>query len=216
MNAQQIHVAPHNRTTRLAELGLTEEQLRRAVEIGDAQRQACTALHPAGLPGMVQWGWTTSGLREQLLPLGWRLSREGGLETVISPDDTIAIIVGMGDRGTGDEAAFLYSKYPRGPSGIIAVLENNTGQPTFNFDGRVLCAGEYGLRRQTWMLLVHSTPEEIRCELAQPRKIDERDYKIVEWFERIPLPTIQRDDGPHGGSADDEPDLDIDVKRRAG
>lgn len=201
---------------RLALLGLTVAQLHDAIEFGDGYRQECEpGLDPASLGGFMHWGKSVRRLRETLIPLKWRAASDGGLETVVSDDESIALAVCSGDEATGDPERTPQTRYPKGPSAIIAVLRNNNGQGTFKFDDRVLSAAQ-GARRNTWMLLIFSTEHDIRAELSLPRGLSTTGRKITSWFERIALPPIVRDGKPIGPIADDEDDIDFDVKRRTG
>lgn len=217
MRLPLVHSQPHTVADRLAQLGLTAEQLRRAVEFGDAARRACTEFDPAWFPGMAQNACTIRSLRESLVLEGWSAVRQGGLELVVAKDGGHALTVGSGDAATGDPdpTHVPQSRYDKGASTIRAVLNNHPGQGTFSFMNRVLTAQE-GVDRDTWLLLLHSTPNEVRYELSLPKTISHDDYKIVNWHERLTFPPIARDAVPPATPrADDQDDIDVDVKRRA-
>lgn len=205
------------RLTRIGGGGLAHAMLRKSVEIGDAKRQSCTKLDAAGHGGMSQYSGTLRSVREELLPFGWRAAREHNLELVISPDDSTAIMVGSGNAltGTKDPGQVPSSRYPRGAVTIVAVLNNNNGQTRFSFDDRILTAGQYGIRRTTWVLLLYSTRTEVRYELSQPMRVSSDGYKIVDWRDRLVFDPIVRDAAPTMQQAEDEDDIEIEVHRRA-
>jgi len=215
MNSSTVCVPPGDADARLALLDLSVKSLHEAIEFGDGYRQECEpGLDPAALGGFMHWGKTVRRLRELLIPRLWRAANDGGLETVVNEAETVAIAVCAGDEATGNPERSPQTRYPRGPASIIAALRNNNGQGKFVFDDRVLRASQ-GLKRNTWMLLVYATEHEIRAELSLPRSLSETSRKIVGWHERIVLPTIIRDGKPIGPTADDEDDIEFDVKRKA-
>src|SRR4051812_10109470 len=88
---------PHEVATRLAALGLSEEQMRHAIDRGVAERRSCTRFDPPSYPGIVQWARTHRALRESLVPDGWEANDAGNFSTVISPDQLSAITISTGN-----------------------------------------------------------------------------------------------------------------------
>jgi hypothetical protein len=203
-------VEPKLVSARLAELGVTAEQLLDGVRAGELARASCTPHDPRLLPGVLAWGRTVRGLRERLCPLGWVRSEERSLATVGSPDGQITIGVSTGDEATGVESRSPRTKYPKGPATIAAVDQNQLWlaivEPPATSDDTS--------DRVTWILLIHRAKNEVRSELSLPAAIGD-DGRIDSWSERIILPVIALDQGgPDDGGADDEPNVDVEVSRR--
>src|ERR1700733_5742138 len=68
----QKFIQPQDVHSRLAELGLTEHVLWDAVRRSELAFRNSTANHPPLYAGFVSWAEAVRGLREVLLPSGWR------------------------------------------------------------------------------------------------------------------------------------------------
>jgi len=197
---------------RLAVLGLTVDALRDAVGMGEAARNSCTANDPAIAPGFLAWAKTTRGLRDGLAPADWRRSSDGGLETVVSPDGKLAIVVATGDEATGRIAGSPKTKYSKGPATAAAIEQN---QLSFLFaTPEPIVPGPVPSERVTWLLLIARGTDEVRCELSLPKAIGD-DGKVETWAERIILEPVGCDAEPAVTPADQEPDIVVEVSRRA-
>jgi len=159
------------------------------------------------------------GLREYLLPLGWERSDENNYSLVINPTGAIAIAVATGDDSTGCQEAEPSTKSSKGPSTVEVVFNNQqqfelpfvfppvpaAARPTSEEDQRI-----------TWILLVHRSQNEVRCELSLPTSMS-ADGRVNGWRERIILRAIPT--GPEDmvivPPQSQLPDIEIDVKRRA-
>ena len=69
-----IHFEPWDVNNRLADLGLEQQSLIRAVQAGFSAWASCTANHPPSAPGYFAWAEAVRTLREQLRPSGLSLS----------------------------------------------------------------------------------------------------------------------------------------------
>ncbi|WP_413612909.1 hypothetical protein [Bdellovibrio sp. HCB-110] len=171
-------------SSRLTDLGLTEEILKQAVEAGERARLSCTENHPRTTPGFISWAEMVKVLRDRLIPLKWTKNDGGGLPTIVHPQRKISIAVTTGDEGTGIEAAELKSKYPKGAA-TAAVVEQNFSQ--LCFDDTLL--GPRTVKKifgsmLTWYLVVRRLPHEVRFELSLPSGLSESG-QVIEWKERI-------------------------------
>lgn len=196
---------------RLALMGLSVDALRDAVAMGEAARNACTANDPTIAPGFLAWARTTRGLRELLAPTGWRRSSEGGLETVVAPDDKLAVLVATGDEFTGRVAGSPKTKYPKGPATVAAIEQN---QLNLFPDLEPVVPGPVRVDRLTWLLLISRGVGEVRCELSLPAAIGD-DGRVESWWERVILAPVALDAEPAVMSADQEPDIVVEISRRA-
>ena len=201
---------------RLAALGLDEDTLRRAVLQGEIHRRACTPNDPGMMCGILRWGKTVRSLRDSLSRRGWTSGRDGGYETVDRPDGALSIVVMTGDSLTGvvDDYCSPRSQYPKGSATVRAIRQNNL-QTRFSFYDLRSDPGPEAVPWATWVLLVHTGRDEIRCELSLPESLDSVG-RIFKWRERIVLDSVPREDDPIGRTADDEDDIDFDVDRIAG
>jgi hypothetical protein len=213
MPAQPLVIEdPLDVAARLSKLGLTVTDLAEAVKIGYLGRSTCTDNDPPSLPGVILWGHTTRGLREQLMPKRWEKSDAGNYSTVISPDHTIAIVVATGDDGTGKASRSPKTSYPKGSATVAAVAVNRAQLDLFNANSTERQGG-----LMTWVLLVaHEAGYGVRSELSLPFEIGD-DFRIEAWRERIILPPLE-DDGGEAARRDAQPGptFDVDVIRRIG
>lgn len=201
----------HNR---LAELGLEEARLRDAVRRGQFAWSTCTANHPPLIPGIWAWGETVRALREYVLTIGWSRSDENNYSVVLSPDERIAIAVATGDEGTGRAYVSPSTKAPKGPSTVEAVAANQLLLDLFEaLEPRVESSSGHSEDRATWILLIHRTQNEVRCELSLPSSIGD-DGRIDGWQERILLTPVPVDNEPTEVLPPPMQDVEIEIKRR--
>lgn len=215
---QTIRVEGNEVYDRLAELGLEETPLADVVRRGYIAFISCTANDPPLYPGFTAWAHMVRSLREYLLPKEWERCDENNYSLVINPAGTIAIAVATGDEATGLADKTPTTKSSRGTCTIEAVTVNQS-QLNLSFDFPPLPApmrpANRDDKRLTWILLVHRSTNEIRCELSLPLSMGS-DSRIEYWQERIILGSIQIDPQlleiiPPPPM----PDVTVDIKRRA-
>jgi hypothetical protein len=177
---------------RLAELGLSTENIARALRRGDQQTMTCTALDPPIMEGLLRWGRTTAFLREELIPAGWSFDNPRNLARTIHPSGEFAIVVATGDEGTGLAGHEAGPRHAKGYATEQAIHAN--GQLSFEF-GSLLHVSQQGQAAglgalQTWFLLYHAEPDCFRVELSLPEAFE--GGRITRWTERILLPPVPR------------------------
>jgi hypothetical protein len=209
---------PSDVRDRLAELGLEEEPLRDVVRRGYLAYITCTANHPPLIPSIWAWGETVRALREYVLPLGWRRSDENNYSVVIDSADRVTIAVATGDEGTGRKDALPSNKARKGPNTLDAVSANQLQLGFMEQESRPAPAqssksSNHSVERTTWVLLIHRTMDEVRCELSLPLSMV--DGHIDGWRERILLGPIPLDGDLVEVVPPVQPDITIEVKRRA-
>jgi len=212
-----LRVEPWDVQARLAQLGLEEEPLRDVVRRGYLAFITCTANHPPLIPGIWAWGETVRALREYVLPIGWRRSDENQYSVVIDPKGRIAIAVATGDEGTGRRDLLPSTKAPKGPSTIGAVNANQLQLSLFSEPPSIpapVDSADDNDERVTWLLLIHRVSAEVRCELSLPFSMG-ADGRIDGWQERIILGSVPLDGDLVEIVPPPQPDITIDVKRRA-
>lgn len=224
-----VHEEPGAVQSRLAELGIPDEQLLRdAVAEGEVLRSSFHSNVPAMAIGCARWGTIVGGVRTRLVPHGWIASSRGRLEETLNPDTRVSIVVSTGDEVTGlNGVEDPRTKYPKGAATKDAIEKNNVQLSLWSMPGLkpdispavggsatdVGAADSDGV--MTWVLLVVRVDDEIRCELSLPYGIG-IDNVVQSWAERIILKPI-----PLDGSSKVEvvpveptPEIDVQVTRR--
>lgn len=196
---------------RLALLGLKESSLREAMMQGYLARARLTANHPRIFHGTSTWAETVASLRELLRPDSWEKSDIGNYELTLNSTQDIAIQVVTGDEGTGLPQAMPSNKCPKGRNTIEAI-NNNHQLDLFEELIPLACRGIKNL--STWILLYRIATDEIRCELSLPSTISE-EGKIRGWKERIILRPLYRGEKPFEVRPTQNPEIDIEIKRKA-
>ncbi|CAN7336205.1 hypothetical protein LJR029_005734 [Caballeronia sp. LjRoot29] len=213
------HIEAGDIGSRLTQLGLNEVRLAEIVKRGYVAFASCTPNDPPLFPGFSAWATMVRGLREYLLP-EWQRSDENNYSLVVNSAGTVAIAVATGDDATGRADAQPTTKSSKGPSTADAVNSNQLQLDLVFPPAQVppqARPGHLDVQRITWILLVHRAHGEVRCELSLPTSMG-LDGRVDGWQERIILGAIPTDPAileitppspPH------QPDIDVDVKRRA-
>ena len=214
---RRIYIEPHDRTRRLAQLGLEETDLLQAVQVGQLQRMSCTPHHPIPYAGLSAWAETIKTLRDLYIPKGWHKQDPRGLPIVLSPDWDMAIAVATGDEATGREDCEPCTKSPKGPQTETAISNNQLCLfAETEFAQEIKDREQQGLI--TWLLLIHSDSHnrEVRCELSLPVGMNE-EGRVDGWDERIILGSIPFDADELEIPNDEtpqSPNIIVNVKRR--
>jgi hypothetical protein len=179
-------------TSRLAELGLTPEDLEYALRGADAEARTWSPSAPPVMPGLARWAKTNELLRLRLLPRGWTQDNPHLLPRTISPDRTHAIVATAGDAATGLPHANPSTRYAKGNETVKAVEANI--QLAFDFAGLFNwpAPSDHGTPEPalgTWLLLYNPAETEIRAELSLASAISATGF-VGAWRERIILPVI--------------------------
>lgn len=213
----QVHVESSEVVSRLTQLGLEESQLTEVVKRGYLMFVSRTPNDPPLYPGFSAWAMMVRALREYLLAEGWERSDENNYSLVINPVGTVAIAVATGDDATGYADAQPATKSSKGPRTAGAVTSNQLQLdlvfPPVEVAELPPVSDE---QRMTWILLVHRAQGEVRFELSLPTSMGP-DGRVDEWQERIIFGAIPTD--PEmlevvPSSPPDQPDINVDVKRR--
>lgn len=206
-------------TRRLAQLGVTAEELTQTLSTGYGHAAGCTDHDPRSLPGTLVWGKGIGHLRDLKRRAGWRPARHSNYETAVHSSGTHQIALASGTSQTGvPDGLPPRTRTPKGPATSRAVKRNrqlplDMGQgDVFSGPGVESFAEQ---DRATYLLLHYLDVEAgvIRSELSRPDAMEGKN--ISSWRERIMLPTL-----PFAGQIEFEDDLpseeiDVDVRRRA-
>jgi hypothetical protein len=205
--------ADQDATSRLEQLGVDPEWLRRALLRGDAECRTVSSLAPVGFSGSTRWGRTAEYFREDAVSSGWLQDDARNVARSIHPSGEHCIVVTTGSPGTGVESAKPTTKYPKG-SGTASCVEQNY---MLDFDADDLRrmgvppAAEHPMA--TWLFMFVVEGNVIYSELSLPDAISD-DGVIISWVERIILKPI--DLGPAAPLEDEGPrqPVDVPVSRR--
>lgn len=198
-----------NALDRLSQLGVPMTALTESVWQGYLARSRTTPNHPRIFRGMAMWGEAIAVLRDQLRSHGWFKSDRGNYELVVNEQEGIAIAVATGDEATGVIGATPSNKCPKGQNTVDAIDANNQ-QDMFS---ELLPAIEEVQGLTTWVLLMHLSADEVRCELSLPSSIS--NGKINGWKERIILPSMPLDNDSIEIEVPELPDIEVPIKKKA-
>jgi hypothetical protein len=179
--------------SRLADFGLTGEDLHLALRGADAEARTWTRLAPPAMSGIARWGKTNELLRVRLLPRGWSQDNPNCLPRTISPDGKFAVVATAGDVMTGLPDARPATKYAKGLETARAIERNV--QLAFDFPGIDIAGALSAVVNShaalvTWLLLYHATRTQICAELSLANGISPRGH-VDAWAERIILPPVE-------------------------
>jgi hypothetical protein len=206
---------PH---TTLAALGLRESVLRQALLAGASRAAECTVNHPASAAGFYSWADTFAALAEMLILEGWTKTEVRNLPVLLSPDNSVGLIVSTGDDHTG-KATWEPAKKTTGPQTVEFVKNNRIRQlqiPGLAHNAMYGTSPEYDW--DTWVLLFYRDVgrQELRAELSRPVGFN-GDLKAGHWAERLMLEPISLD--PEVAittevSEQSGPDIEVEVTRK--
>jgi hypothetical protein len=175
-------------TKRLAELGLSEEDLRNPLDLARADAQLCTELDAPTAPGFMFWTRANRYLREQLIQSGWQWTNRDSILRAIAPGGRFAITALSGSGDVGIEGGKVRTRNEKGSAMAVLVRynyfvlggpQNNDALPDLEM---VLPVFESDMM-PTWVLLYKWTREGIMLELALPSDMFGR--FVNRWREHI-------------------------------
>lgn len=184
-------------------------------QVGEAAlraRENSSPLSPPTFPGTAGWAASVVMLRQLCLPRGFRAADPGNFSMTINDDKRFYIVASTGDEHAGHQSHKLPStKTPKGMKTSEAVRRQLAFWPAPDEHEKAL----FGLEGYTgFWLLMNFGLRSVHLELSSPAQIE--GGKIVDWHERIILPSISF--GPEGDfiapkDGDFGPDFDVPVKR---
>lgn len=156
-----------------------------------------TDYHPVIHGGSSAWFEIVRSLRELLLPQGWEILYEEGLDKTVNDDLGLSIICTSGNAGVCrspfDEGPLLMSKNEKGGS-FKRALEHNRSLIPDLFEDQDFLRSKVD-NNSTWALIYHidKTEKELRAELSLPISLTSQD-KIGQWQTRLFLGSISLDE----------------------
>jgi hypothetical protein len=221
---RSIHSFEDDAESILNSMGLRREILSEVCQRGLAQYLTATVHHPQNAAGSFFYHEAVRSLRDLLISSGWEHVSDG-LELTFNSDRKIAIAVSSGNVNVGDRLRRPAFKYPKGPRTGAAVAGNTKQLNLFegfaNLQAYILPIPpqRVGFERfQTWWLLHYVDPisGKMKAELSLPIAIAGLD-ETNQFEYRIILDSINPSDDlniTHEGDGDDNPDLDVDVRKK--
>lgn len=193
--------------SRLAQLGVTRDELLGAIHAGLVDMEGCTELDPITLPGTIIWGRAIRRLRELKVVQGWRPENRQNVPLTVDPNAGIALTVSSG-VGVGRPDRTPRNKNPKGTATGRCVRVNHlTLFPEHESIRLVPSPSDL----ETWLLLVEVESrleaDNVWAELSLPLRVDQAGY-ITDWDERILLGSVGLDDEPATSGEDPGSDLD--------
>ncbi|UFQ17119.1 MULTISPECIES: hypothetical protein [Streptomyces] len=187
-----VHVENPRVRDRLAELGLSAEEIENALRRAEAERSFCTPLDPLSLPGNIFWGRTVRFLRETYVRKGWASASPSNVPLLVAPSGDFAITASSGSAETGYAALTPSTRYAKG-NAVMKRVETNRQLLLFGERDPEAEQQDVGDGIPTWFLLYHHAKTDqgtrLHAELSLPNEPGSRG-KISSWYERIILPWI--------------------------
>ena len=214
MPSTTIYSQPWDVENRLEQLGLSTDILLKAAEAGYRGLISRTDNDPPTVKGYIAWADTLRGLRDELIPAGWKRDNSQNFSRTFSEEYRISIIVATGDSGTGRSHLSPKTRSSKGQLTAQAIFHNNLQGTLKGFlpeeETKAIPLSKY----ETWIFLVDTTVTEVRAELSLPSVI--RDGEILGWRDRIILPPLEVDPTAWKVNPDDDlgPDFDVLVRRK--
>jgi len=197
--------------SRLIEVfGFEAEHVRDVIMQGIFARRTSTRHHPRTYPGLTQWANTVRALRDKITPLGWSTSDDNNFPLCVHPSGNIVIAVQTGDADTGISANTPSNRAAKGTNTEQAIWANQ--KQLLLFDEFPDTLANNAESRIMWVLLYHTTDNEIRYELSLPSNIV--GGKIRSWQERLVFPAITLDQVDIEIGDDNGQEFDINVERK--
>lgn len=188
---------------------------------GFEARLEITPSHAPTAAGTYHWHEFVASLRSELLTRGWSRKDHKNCPFIISPDGAVTILVMTGNEDTGKQFGTPRNQADKGAVVNEAVLQNQAQYELF--ENAAISALERGKNgTQLWVLLYHVDRDfsdltqvlykEIRAELSLPNKFDRK--KIMNWAERLILPSIVIDPSPEIAQPVPSAPIDVPVQRK--
>ena len=154
-------------------VGLTPEIIQNIAMAASAARVDSLAVDPCNAPGIQAYIYGVRSIRLQLLPLGWRMSRVGNIESTINDELGIQLCFQNVDQACRD-------RYPQ------AISEKGSGSRKLIYDGRQSelfknfsksTSKKYGATPIVWVICVSVDEKNNICaEVSCPEIFDGKQY----------------------------------------
>lgn len=196
----------------LAGMGIQGETLERALRRAFVRSRAVTPWHARNAQGTYFYHELLAALRYELVVQGsWTMDSTNNIESTISPDGRIAILVWSGNPDTGNPLKIPAPRREHGHPSLRRAIDNQqlsvlpeAGRPR-------------GHKQETWVLLHYQDQDIVKAELSLPLGADLARRVVRGWRPRLILPPTELTTQVLGEDVDHrEDDINIRVERRGG
>lgn len=160
---QVIVTVPRQVDQALRDVGLTREIVREVALAAAGGRADALAVDPSGTPGMLSYIRGVRTMRLKLLPLGWKVSREGHVESTVNHKLGIQLCFQNVDRACGDKDPQAISSKGSASRNLI-----KSGQMDL-FDTDDKSADGIGRTPTVWLICVSVNDDSVRAEVTCPK-----------------------------------------------
>lgn len=214
MSKTKILLEPGTSASAMSASGLSEDIIRKAIELGVRTYKKATPFHPKTHGGSSAWGEVVASIRQDLKLKGWSLLDQNGLSMVCHKDSGISIVISSGDKQTGLEDGFPSSRNSKG-----AATSNFIDLNYDLFKDEIVSSEEQADLSKTYVLLYFFDfdKKEARFELSLPTEMNAKGY-IKGWKERMIFGPISLNAEPKfedDARAEFNDDVDIDILKKA-
>ena len=201
MNATLL-ADPIEAGNRLAQLGLSKEQLCEGIDAMVGARASCTENDPPATPGFTSWSSGIRRMREVLILNGWEKCDDDQIPSVYNRELNVKLVVCNTDDGTGLIDAMPQQRSRKGP-GTEKTVSANQGSLgdilTSTLNRKALKIVPFSTPSASggavsWYLCVYDEGDSLRAELSCPSDIENGFFRG--FFERILL--VGKDDNYKG------------------
>lgn len=209
MRSGTILREPAEVNDRLAELGVTKDELQEVVASAVAARNDAVDHDPSNAAGWLAYCYGTRKLREIYCPKEWILDRSGGVESVIHPETGAKLVYQNADCAAREDR----EPQPVSAKGEASkALINSVNGDLFRswpVDGEAP-------EGSVWYLLVETEGERVTAELSCPRGVE--GGRFSGYIERIFIIEVGEDEDweklAQPDDETDEQDFDVSVTRK--
>jgi hypothetical protein len=157
--------APWQVNQQLTELGLSRDLVRDIAMAASAARADSLAVDPSFTPGMLSFIHGVRAMRLRLLPLGWRISRTGNVESTVNDRYNVQLFFQNVDRACGTADPVAVSGKGAAARNLVKAGQLDMFADEFESAG----ADEFvGKTPTVWMVCVSSDDESVRAEVSCP------------------------------------------------
>ena len=205
----QILTAQREVDRALREIGLTREIVREIAIAAAGARADALAVDPSGTPGMLSYIHGVRATRLKLLPLGWKVSREGHIESTVNHKLGVQLCFQNVDRACADKDPQAISSKGSSARNLV-----KSGQMDL-FDSAAKSADQIGRAPAVWLVCVSAEAGSIHAEVSYPKVFEGDQFegfvrRLFVIDESVgPKPTRQND-----SNDDDDLDFDIPVSKK--
>lgn len=187
----------------LREIGLTRAIIHDIAIAAASARADALAVDPSGTPGMLSYIFGTRTTRLKLLPLGWKESREGHVESTVNHALGVQLCFQNVDRACSDKEPQAISGKGAGSRELV-----KSGQIDL-FSTIEKSADQTGRTPTVWLICVSASNDSIQAEVSCPKVFEGNQFEGFD--RRLVVVDESRGPKPTKHSEDDDGGFDLDI-----